>query len=189
MDIIIKYAHHITAAIAILAAIINSVTRLNVITKRKFTFSCGFYVTEYFMTVAIILSLLSGVVKGKSVLAVLFCALILWVLIILCYKLRGLVFISVHGIRRSMHTRLQDYLASCASYNNSDRTSMYIYGGDSKIPCNMIVFKNVPRKVRKSVLCDVNDFLMEYSLGGALANLFSLLLNAAAVYITLSVIL
>ena len=53
----------------------------------------------------------------------------------------------------------------------------------------MIVFKNVPRKIRKSVLCDVNAFLREYSLGGTLANMISLLLNAAAVYITLSVIL
>lgn len=189
MDIFVKYAHHVTAAIAIFAAIINSATRLSVITKRKFTFSCGFYVTEYFMTVAIVLSLLSGVVKGKSVLAVLFCALILWLLIMLCYKLRGLTFISVHGIRRNMHSRLQEYLASCANRNNSDRTSMYIYGGDSKIPCNMIIFKRVPRKVRKSVLCDVNDFLMEYSLGGTISNVISLLLNTAAVYITLSVIL
>ncbi|MBE5818799.1 MAG: hypothetical protein E7312_07080 [Clostridiales bacterium] len=189
MDIIVKYAHHVTAAIAILAALINSVTRLNVITKRRFTFSCGFYVTEYFMTVAVILSLFSGIVKGKMVLASLFCALVLWIIIILSYKLRGLVFISVHGIRRSMHSRLQDYLSSCASHNNSDRTSMYIYGGDSKIPCNMIIFKRVPRKVIRSVLDDVNVFLREYSLGGTFTNLFSLLLNAAAVYIALSVIL
>ena len=189
MNIIVEYAHHIVAAIAILAAFVNSVKYLNVITRHRFTFHCGLYVTEYFMTVCVILSLLKNVLTDKWVILCLASALVLWCLIILGYKARGLVFISVHGIRRNMHARLSDYLASSAAYNNTDRTSMYIYGGDSKIPCNMIIFKSVKRDVRSSVLKDVNAFLREYSFGGVWASVFSIMLNIAAVYIALSVIL
>lgn len=87
-----------------------------------------------------------------------------------------------------MHTRLSEYLNDCAEYNGMDRTNMYIYGGDTKTPCNMIIFKKVPKKTAKNVLSEVNVFLRQYSALSVAHEILLLCVNVAVVFIMLNVV-
>ena len=87
-----------------------------------------------------------------------------------------------------MHNTIKEKLEKiCAEYG-IDRTSVYIYGGDSKTPCNTVVFKNVNEDVKKSVVKKMDNFLKTYSHDAALMHIISLFLDGAVVFIIYSVL-
>ena len=85
-----------------------------------------------------------------------------------------------------MHMRLSEYLNECAEYNHMDRTNMYIYGGDAKTPCNMIIFRGVQNNIIKNVLSDVDKFLKKYAVLSAVHEVLLLCINIAVVFIMLN---
>lgn len=180
---------NILAVCGIACAVLNFVICVLVLARVRLTFSCEYMLTEYIMLVCVIFVMLKNAVSDRCIVILFAVLILLWVVMQLRLRIKKLSFIRVYGIHIKMHVRLSDYLNECAEYNHMDRTSMYIYGGDAKTPCDMIIFKGVSRVVRKSVLSDVDRFLKKYSVQSISREIFLLCLNAAVVIMMSGLIL
>lgn len=186
IDFLICYIWHILIICGVVSAFFNSTVCILVLFRKKFTFSCKYMITEYVMLLCIIFAMLKRIVSDKLILTMFAAFILMWFLLQLYFKIKKLMFIRVYGIHRKMHTRLSEYLNDYAKYNGMDRTNMYIYGGDTKTPCNMIIFKKVPKKTAKHVLSEINVFLKQYSVLSVANEILLLCLNIAVVFIMLN---
>lgn len=186
MNLIVENIWNILFLCAVLCAVLNSIVCVLVLLKRKFTFSCGYMFTEYTMLLCIISVMLKRIASDKFIFVMFVFFIVLWFLFQLRLKIKKLCFIRVYGIHKKMHMRLSEYLNECAEYNHMDRTNMYIYGGDAKTPCNMIIFRGVQNNIIKNVLSDVDKFLKKYAVLSAVHEVLLLCINIAVVFIMLN---
>lgn len=183
IDFLISNVWYIIFICGALCAVFNSAVCIAVLSKNKFTFSCGYMFTEYVMMLCVIFVMLKRIVSDEHIIVLFGIFILLWLILRLRFKIGHFKFVRVYCIQKNMHERLAQYLSECAEYNGMNRTNMYIYGGDAKTPCNMIIFKSAPKKISKAVLKDVNVFLKQYSNPSATHEILLLLLNIAVVFI------
>lgn len=183
IDFLINNVWYILFICGTLCAVFNSAICIAVLLRKKFTFSCGYMFTEYIMLLCVIFVMLKRIITDECVLIWFGIFVLLWLLLQLRFKLSHFKFVRVYGIQKKMHKRLAQYLSDCAEYNGMNRTNMYIYGGDAKTPCNMIIFKSAPKKITKTVLKDINRFLKQYSSPSAVHEFLLLCLDIAVVFI------
>ncbi len=186
LDFTAEYFWIIMAVLVSLCAVANALIHICVLLRIRFVWSCEYLFTEYAMLVCTVVAILSKTLDIYRLMLIPAVAILLWILLLCIRKARGIHYIRVFGIRQQMHQRLESYLADSAVANHMGRDNMYIYGGDSKTPCNMIIFRKTAKSVQRPILKDVNSFLKQYSYGAASSSLLMLLLDAAAVYITFS---
>lgn len=185
MNFIVENIWYILFGLAAISAISNSVVCILVLLGKKFAFSCRYMFTEYVMLLCVIFVMLKKIISENIVIIIFSACIALWCLMQLRLKTKKIVFIRVYGIHKKMHDRLSNYLNACAEYNHTDRTSMYIYGGDTTIPCNLIIFRGVGGNIIKNVLSEVNKFLKQYATTSAAHEIFQLFLNVAVIFIML----
>lgn len=171
----------IIAVLAIASAAVNSIVRLAVIFRLKLTFNCQYLVTEYVMMLAVLLGIFRRTMTNSRILAIFVIAMALWGAVTLAFHLKGFVFVRVFGIRHSMHGKISQSLADIAHSCGLDRTSMYIYGGDLKTACNMLIFKHTTAANRISCIKQGEKFLKNYITGNVATSILQILLNIAVV--------
>lgn len=183
-----EYLWKVLGIMAVVCAVANIAINILVIFRVKMTFSCDIYITEYVMSAVILLALLRQLLSGTWIVIISALLLLLWCVLMSVFRLKGLHFIRVFGIKKVMHEKLRDKLEKSCANAGLDRTSAYIYGGDAETPCNMIIFRHADSAVRKSVTDDVNKFMKNYACGIVVPCVVEFLLDAAVIFIVFSVL-
>ena len=183
-----EYIWKVLTMLAVAAAVVNAVINIAALFRIRMIFNCNIYITEYIMTSVVLLLLLRQLLSDGAIIVLIIAFVLIWLAVTLWFRINKMCFMRVFGIKRIMHNTIKEKLEKiCAEYG-IDRTSVYIYGGDSKTPCNTVVFKNVNEDVKKSVVKKMDNFLKTYSHDAELMHIISLFLDGAVVFIIYSVL-
>lgn len=169
--------------LAVVAAIINIAVNITALFRIKMTFNCNIYLTEYIMTVVVLLFLLKNMLSDNMAVLLSIIFAIMWCVIRIGFKLRNMYFVRVFGINKIMHNTLREKLEQICAEHQLDRTSVYIYGGDSKTPCNTVIFKNVGKSIRTAVIKETEHFLKTYSHDAKFTHIVSIFADIAVIFI------
>lgn len=182
-----EYFLRALSLLAVVAALANIAINITAQLRLKMTFSCNIYITEYIMTAVMLFILLKNILSDSQIIILSIVFAIVWCMTIIIFKKRKMYFIRVFGIKKVMHNTLREKLEQICTEHQLDRTGIYIYGGDSKTPCNTIIFKNVDKNIRQAVTKEANFFLKTYSHDAAFTHIISVLADIAVIFIACSV--
>lgn len=183
-----KFIWLLLAIAALGAAFYNIYINVLVLLRIRLTYDCVNYLSEYIMLTVIMLALLNQILSPAAIILILILSAVIWQAVTMSFRKKRLHFIRVYGIQHVMHTKISQMLAQSAQKYGLDRTRVYIYGGDHKTPCNTIIFRSVKKKVRMSILSDIEYYLKRY-VTVVRESIISLILDAAAIYIIFAVLL
>lgn len=171
---------------AVCAAILNICINLFVILNIRMTFNCNYMLTEYTMAAVVLLMLLKKVLNNSNTIIIIVVLAAIWIATTLVFRIQNVHFIRIYGVKRNMHQKLKSHIEKTALEHSLDRTNVYIYGGDSKTPCNTLIFRHVKKSDRQSILADINKYLRHYSTNSGVSTIPSLLCDIAVIYMVVA---
>lgn len=176
----------VLSVIGSICAVFDIALNILLLFKIKMYFNCNIYAVQYIMAICVLSDITKGILSDAQTTVIFILAILIYIIIALVFHIKGLVFFRIFGLKYIMHDTIKDKLSQIAIQSNLNRTNIYIYGGDSKTPCNTLVFRKTNKATINTVLNQLDSFLKKYTCSNVLLHIFALFIDIAVIYILYS---